>query len=473
MTSTDDSDTPTDSLSSPGEGLANRRDFMKFSALAGLGSVASGLSLSGCEGTGTSSSSLPAPAFKTEFRAPPIKEVRIGFIGVGGMGSAHINNLVRIPGCRVTALCDLVPERVERNADKVEAAGFKRPKSYTAGKDDWMNVCASGDVDLVYNATPWHLHVPISVAAMENGKHAATEVPMALTIDECWQLVETAERTRRHCVMMENCCYGRSEMMVLNMVRKGLLGEILHAEAGYLHDLREVKHDMNGEGNWRRKYSMERDANLYPTHGLGPVAQVMNINRGDAFDYLVSMSSQSRGLQQYAEAHFPEGHPVRSEKYKLGDVNYCMIKTKLGHTITVGHDCNLPRPYSRINLVQGTRGIVQGYPDRIYIEGVSEPHQWDKLFDHAKEYEHPLYTRLAAAAKGAGHGGMDFFEDVRLIESLNRGEAMDMDVYDGVALSVITPCTEISNAERSRPVDIPDFTRGLWKTRQPLAITGA
>ncbi|MFT5049989.1 MAG: putative dehydrogenase [Chlamydiales bacterium] len=452
-----------------GDSLSNdRRDFMKFTALTGLGTALGGMSLSSCSSTGTGTTGKQEPAPEELFAAAPIEEVRIGFVGVGGMGSAHINNLVKIPGCRITALCDVVPGRAESNADKVEKAGFPRPKLFTAGETDWKNLCASDDVDLVYTATPWRWHVPICLAAMENGKHAATEVPMALTIDECWQLVDTAERTQRHCVMMENCCYGRSEMMVLNMARQGVLGEIVHAEAGYMHDLRGVKHDMDGEGVWRRKHSMERDANLYPTHGLGPVAQVMNINRGDAFDYLVSMSSTSRGLQDYALEHFPEDHPVRSETYELGDVNFCMIKTRLGHTITVGHDCNLPRPYSRINIVQGTRGIVQGYPDRIYIEGVSEPHQWDKLMDHADKFEHPLYTRLAAAAKGAGHGGMDFFEDVRLIESLNHGEAMDMDVYDGAALSVITHCTEISNGDRSRPVDIPDFTRGRWRSRPPL-----
>ena len=446
-----------------------RRDFLKLATLAGLGSAAAGLT--GCASPGGSGTRrLPGEGPRGFFTAPPLDEVRIGFVGVGGMGSAHVNNLVKIDGCRITAICDIVPERAERNAAKVEKAGFAKPKLYTNGEYAWRELCASNDVDLVYTATPWRWHVPICAEAMENGKHAATEVPMAIDLDGCWQLVETAERTGRHCVMMENCCYGRAEMMVLHMVRRGVLGEILHAEGGYMHDLRAVKHDMNGEGVWRRQHSIDRDANLYPTHGLGPVAQAMNINRGDAFDYLVSMSSNSRGLQEYALANFPEDHPVRSETYKLGDVNFCMIKTKLGRTSNVGHDCNLPRPYSRINIVQGTKGVVQGYPDRVYIEGVSKPHQWDELFDYAEEYEHPLWKKLAEAAKGAGHGGMDFFEDYRLIESLRKGEPMDMDVYDGAAWSVITPCTEISNAERSRPVDIPDFTRGGWKVRAPLGI---
>ncbi len=458
------------------DSTSSRRNFMKLGALAGLSST-----LTGCLAIGARGSMGKGAACQVGFNpdcsdcvnglaTDPIEEVRIAFIGVGGMGSAHVNNLVRIPNCRITVICDIVPERAERNAQKVVDAGFPRPKLFTAGEDDWKNACAEQDVDLVYTATPWRYHVPICLEAMNNGKHAATEVPMALTIDECWQLVDTSERTGLHCVMMENCCYGRSEMMVLNMVRRGVLGEILHAEAGYMHDLRAVKHDMNGEGVWRRQHSIDRDANLYPTHGLGPVAQAMNINRGDAFSYLVSMSSNSRGLQEYAIENFPEDHPVRSETYKLGDVNFCMIKTKLGHTITVGHDCNLPRPYSRISTLQGTKGIVQGYPDRVYIEGVSKPHTWDKLFDHAEEYEHPLYTRLSEAAKGAGHGGMDYFEDFRLIESLHLGQPMDMDVYDGAAWSVITHCTEISNADKSRSVDIPDFTRGAWKHRTPLAV---
>jgi len=316
--------------------------------------------------------------------------------------------------------------------------------------------------------------VPVCVAAMNNGKHAATEVPAAVTRDECWQLVETAEKTKKHCVMMENCCYDRIELMTLNMVRKGLLGEILHAEAGYLHDLRKVKFTTNGEGIWRRPHSWRRNGNLYPTHGIGPVAQCMNVNRGDAFDYLVSMSSPARGLHEYAVAEFGKDSPQAREKYALGDVNSSLIKTKHGQTIILIHDTNLPSPYSRINLIQGTRGVAMKWPDRVYIEGKAvKPHEWDDFERFADEYEHPLWKAIAKRGEGRGHGGMDYIEDYRLIQSLRAGQPMDMDVYDAAAWSVIMELSEKSVAQRGKPQDFPDFTRGLWKTNPPLGIVEA
>jgi hypothetical protein len=262
-------------------------------------------------------------------------------------------------------------------------------------------------------------------------------------------------------------------MLVLNMVRQGVLGELVHGECGYLHDLRAVKFSPEGEGLWRRQHSMKRNANLYPTHGLGPVAQAMNINRGNQFDYLVSMSSISRGLQEYAKAHFPPDAPQRREKYVLGDVNTSLIMTKNGQTIFLSHDTNLPRPYSRIHLVQGTKGIFQGYPNRVHIEGRSPEHQWEPMENYLEEFDHPLWKAMEAAAEGAGHGGMDFIEDYRLVQSLLRGEPMDMDVYDAAALSAVIELSEISVANKSRPVDFPDFTRGRWKTWPPVGIVGA
>jgi hypothetical protein len=316
--------------------------------------------------------------------------------------------------------------------------------------------------------------VPVCIAAMENGKHAATEVPAAYTVDGCWQLVETAERLAKHCVMMENCCYDRIELMILNMVRKGLFGELIHAEGAYNHDLRGVKFSAGGEGLWRRDHSMTRDGNLYPTHGLGPVAQCLNVNRGDQFDYLVSMSSNSRGLQLWAAEQYPEDSPYRKEKYVLGDVNVSLIRTKLGRTITLIHDTNLPRPYSRAIMMQGTRGIARKYPEPlIHIEGRSEGHGWEKMADYAEEFEHPLWASMTEKSKGAGHGGMDYIEDYRLIECLRKGLPMDMDVYDAAAWSVICELSERSVADRSRSVDVPDFTRGRWKTNKPLEIIGA
>jgi predicted dehydrogenase len=334
-------------------------------------------------------------------------------------------------------------------------------------------LCETEDVDLVFNSTPWEWHVPVCTAAMKNGKHTAVEVPAAMTVDDCWALVEHAEKYRKHCVMMENCNYGRSELMVLNMVRQGLFGEILHAEGGYMHDLRSVKFSARGEGLWRRAWATKHNGNLYPTHGLGPVANCLDINRGDRFEYLVSMSGPSRGLQQWAQEHFPSDAPQRAERYVLGDVNVSLIRTARGRTIVVSHDTNLPRPYSRINLVQGTRGLFQGYPDRVYIEGRSPQHQWEPADVYRTPFDHPLWTDLTSRAAGAGHGGMDYLEDYRLIKCLREGLPTDMNVYDAASLSAIVQMSEQSNARRSSAVDFPDFTRGRWKTAPPLGIVRA
>jgi predicted dehydrogenase len=309
---------------------------------------------------------------------------------------------------------------------------------------------------------------------MKNGKHAATEVPAAMSIEDCWALVETAEKLKKHCQMMENCCYDRIELMTLNLVRKGILGEVLHAEAGYLHDLRGVKFSNEGEGLWRRAWAQKLNGNLYPTHGLGPVAQCLNVNRGDAFDCLVSMSSPARGLHEYAVATFGADSPQAKERYVLGDVNTSLIKTKLGKTIILIHDTNLPRPYTRINLVQGTKGLAHKWPDRIYVEGKADkPHQWDDFEKFAAEFEHPLWKAIASKGEGRGHGGMDYIEDYRLIQSLLKGEPLDQDVYDAAAWSAVVGASAQSVAGKGKPVAIPDFTRGKWKTNPPLGILEA
>ena len=399
--------------------------------------------------------------------------VRIGFVGVGGMGSAHVRNFLKIEGVEVRAVCDIVPEKVERIQKWTTEAGQPKPTGYSRGDHDFERMCETEDLDLVFTATPWRWHVPVCVAAMNNGKHAATEVPAAYTVEDCWKLVEHAEKRRKHCVMMENCCYGRSELMVLHMVRRGLFGELLHGEAGYLHDLRALKFADQGEGLWRRAHAITRNGNLYPTHGLGPIAQCMNINRGDRFDYLVSMSSNARGLELYASEHFSRDDPKRKERFALGDVNVSLIRTVGGKTIYLGHNCDSPRPYSRINMIQGTRGLFRGYPDRIHIEGRSPGHGWEEASKYRDEFDHPLWKTLNDAARGAGHGGMDFIEDYRLIQCLREGLPLDMDVYDAAAWSVICALTEQSVARRSRSIDVPDFTRGRWETRQPLGIVTA
>ncbi len=457
----------------------DRREALKLGA-AGLGLAA----LGACTpGPGDNKppmlqrTDLPA-APAQPFAAPPIDLVRIGYVGVGLQGSSHVRNLLGIEGCQITALCDVVPEKAAQNADRVEAAGFPRPTLYTNGERDFERLCAEEDLDLVYTATPWEWPGPVILAAMEsgkhNGKHAATEVPAVYTLEECWAMVETAERTQKHCVLMENCNYGQMEMLCFHLVKLGLLGEIVHAEGGYLHDLRGIKFEDRNEGLWRRAHSMDRNGNLYPSHGLGPVANCMDINRGDRFATLVSMSGPSRGLQNWAVDNYPEGDPKRQETYVCGDVNYSMIQTALGRTIMVGHDCNLPRPYDRINLVQGTKGIFSGYPDRVYIEGMSaRGHQWDEARDWLEEYDHPLWKQMAEGAAGAGHGGMDFMEDYRLIKCLREGLPTDMNVYDAAAISAVTPLSEWSVANGSQPIEFPDFTRGKWQNYPAWELFGA
>lgn len=454
------------------EGL-NRRTFLGLGA-AGAAATLLGACTDGSqndESTRNQPSGLgqPPDAF---LAAPPIDVVRIGFVGVGGQGIVHVENLVQIEGTRVAAICDVRPEHADRARKIVTDAGQPEPTLYTRGETDFVRMCEEHDLDLVYNATPWRWHVPICLAAMENGKHTATEVPAALTIEDCWKLVETSERTRRHCTMMENCCYGRAEMLVLNLVRNGLLGEVLHGECGYLHDLRHIKFSSEGEGLWRRDHSWTRNGNLYPTHGLGPIAQCMDINRGDRFASLVSMSSPSRGLQAYAKAHFEEGSSQRVETFALGDVNVSLIQTERGKTIFLSHDTNLPRPYSRINMVQGTKGLFQGYPDRVYLENRSPSHQWEDAADYYDEFEHPLWQALSSEGEDVGHGSMDFIENYRLIHCLRAGIPLDMNVYDAAAISAVSALSEQSVAQGGIPVSFPDFTRGKWETYPKLEIVG-
>jgi predicted dehydrogenase len=388
------------------------------------------------------------------------------------MGTAHVYNLLKIKGAEIVAVCDIIEDRVKRAQDLVEKAGFPRPEGYSKGPEDFKRLCQREDVDLVYTATPWEWHVPVCLAAMENGKHAATEVPAALTVDECWALIEASEKTGKYCIMMENCNYDKVEMMILNMVKKQMFGEMVYAECGYLHDLRGVKFDMNGEGAWRRAWSMKRNGDLYPTHGLAPVAQCMDINRGNYFDYLVSFGTKSRGLHEFAVKQFGEGSPQAAEKYVLSDVVTTVIKTMNNETIVLSHDTNLPRPYSRNILVQGTKGIVRKYPDpKIYIEGVSETNDsWEPIKKYMKQYKHPVWVELEKSSKGAGHGGMDFIEDYRLVNALLKGVEPDMDVYDAAVISAVTELSETSIAKQGQPVKFPDFTRGAWKTKRELKV---
>jgi predicted dehydrogenase len=413
----------------------------------------------------------PAPAAVAPSAPRPLDVVRVGFVGVGHQGTAHVENFLRIEGVEIRAICDINAEKAARAQQLLTQAGKPEARLYTRGPRDFEHMCAEEELDLVFTATPWEWHAPVCIAAMEHGKHAATEVPMAPTLEECWRLVETAERTRHHCVMMENCCYDRTEMMILHMVRRGLFGELLHAECGYLHDLRELKLTDFYEGRWRIAHAIRRNGDLYPTHGLGPVAQWTDINRGNQFEYLVSMGSGSRGLQQWAAEHIGPASAEARQRYALSDVVTTIIRTRHEQTIVITHDTNLPRPYSRDIVLQGTKGVVRKYPEqRIHIEGRSRAHQWEDLASYREEFEHPVWRALEGRSRGAGHGGMDYIEDYRLIQCLRAGEPTDMDVYDGATWSAVSGLSERSIAGRGRSVDFPDFTRGAWRTRSPLGI---
>lgn len=454
----------------PGFDQTPRRDFLKLGLLAGATALPIPARAAAQESGGAAPPAKLGPAPEQPFACAPIETVRIGVVGVGGMGTNHVQQLCKVPGAEIVAVCDIVPERAARAQNIVEKAGFKRPAGFDKGPEDYKRLCESVACDVVYTATPWELHVPVCLAAMKAGKHAVTEVPAAHFVEECWALVEHAESLKKHCMMLENCCYDRTEMLFLNLIRKGLLGDVLHAECGYLHDLRGVKFNGDGEALWRRAWATRHNGNLYPTHGLGPVANYLNINRGDQFDYLVSMSSPSRGLQLFQET-LPAGDKRRGEKYVLGDVNTTLIRTVNGRTIYLVNDTNSPRPYSRINMVQGTKGLLMDYPGRVYIEGKSKKNDvFDDVSAWYEEYEHPLWKSESVKNAAGGHGGMDYLESYRFVQCLRQGKPTDMNVYDAAAWSVMCELTERSVAGRSRPIDIPDFTRGRWKTWPALPI---
>ena len=442
-----------------------RRDFIKRSAMAGVGLAVGSVVLAEELQQKLKNPAKVAPIVK------PMEKVRIGYVGVGGMGTAHVENLLKIKGAEIVAVCDIVETHAARAQDMVVKAGFKKPEAYTKNEIDFKRLCQRDDIDLVYNATPWEWHVPICIEAMKNGKHTATEVPAAYTIEDCWKLVETSEKTGKYCIMMENCNYDKTEMMILNMVKKELFGELLHAECGYLHDLRGVKYDMEGEGLWRRAHSMKRNGDLYPTHGLGPVAQCLDINRGNYFDYLVSFGTKTRGLHLYAEKRFGAGSPQAKEKFVLSDVVTTVLKTMNGETVVLTHDTSSPRPYSRNILVQGTKGLARKYPEqKIYIEQEGKPDAWEKIDEYMKKYEHPIWIDLEEQSKGAGHGGMDFIEDYRLVNALLKGVEPDMDVYDAAVISAVCELSERSIKQKSAPQRFPDFTRGMWKKKRELMV---
>ncbi|HTF19588.1 MAG TPA: Gfo/Idh/MocA family oxidoreductase [Chryseolinea sp.] len=444
----------------------NRRDFIRISTLAGMTLA------------GESTIAAPTPAQAKVFNmsgyaAPKIDTVRIGFIGLGNRGPGAVERISKIDGVEIKALCDIRRDKAEKAKTLLDKTPHK-PDVYAGGEEEWKKVCERKDIDLIYIATPWRLHTPMAVYAMEHGKHAAVEVPAAVTLQECWQLVDTSEKTKKHCVILENCCYDFFELLTLNMARQGYFGEIVHAEGAYIHALLESNFSKtNYYDMWRLKENM-RNGSLYPTHGLGPIAQALDINRGDRMDYLVSVSSNdfmmaARAKELAATDAFYK--PYEGKSYR-GNMNTTTIRTIKGKTMMIQHDVTSPRPYSRIHLVSGTKGTALKYPEPPRISKGHEGWVSDEEFKALEtKFAPPIVAKVGEMAKQiGGHGGMDFLMDWRLIDCLRNGLPMDMDVYDAAAWSAVAPLSEKSVGNRSSSVDVPDFTRGAWKTNTPVDV---
>lgn len=411
------------------------------------------------------------------FKTDPIKKVKVGFIGLGNGGQVLLEMyqwLVENNYAEVVALSDLVESKVKTASDKLAKWQKSKPKTYFGNPDEWKKMLRQDNIDLLIICTPWEWHAPMAIAGMEAGKHVGVEVPVAYTLSECWDIIETSERTRKHCIMLENCCYDDEELFVLNMVQNGVFGDLIHAEGAYLHDLRALLVDKKYyQDYWRLKHHTNRDGNFYTTHGLGPISFYMDIGRGDTYSHLTSMSSRELALSEAAQK---VGAPYRN--FKCGDMNTTMIKTEKGKTIMLQFDVHTGQPYSRINKVVGTKAVHNGYPSRLYIDSEELTpwgHDWLKEEDYQSyrnKYEHPMIKKLKSISANfkQGHGGMDFVMMYRLIRCLNLGLPLDINLYDSVMWSAVTPLSELSVASNSLSLPFPDFTGGIWKKENPLEI---
>ncbi len=440
----------------------NRRKFIKASATAGM-----------------AVSLMPASIFASRSK----QKVKMGFIGTGLRGQWVLWLVAKYPEVDIPAICDIDDQMIESSLKILKDAGKPLPRVYNKGDEDFLNMLKNEDLDGVYIATPWEWHHRMAIAAMQNDIHVGTEVPAALTVAECWDLVNTSEKTEKLCMIMENVCYRRDIMAILNMVRQNMFGELLHCQGGYQHDLRHVKFNDGkqpygggvefgskgfSESKWRTQHSIDRNGDLYPTHGLGPVSPMLGINRGNRMVHITSTATQSRGLNKYIIKKGGPDHPNSSIEFKCGDIITTVIKCENGQTIMLSHDTNNPRPYSLNFRVQVTQGIWQKDANSIYIEGLSsQSHVWEKENKYLKKFDHPLWKRFHDQAAGSGHGGMDFFIVRAFIETLKGADPV-IDVYDTVSMSVISPLSEKSIRLGSSAVKVPDFTRGKWKTNKPI-----
>jgi predicted dehydrogenase len=462
----------------------DRRNFLKLTGLAGISLAGTSLNGFASETVKSKSvnSSIPEQAMiqRTQkfnmsgYAAPKIDTVRIGFIGLGSRGPGHMMNMSLLEGVEIKALCDIVPEEVNKAKKRLEPSGFN-PAIYTGNANEWKKLCDRDDIDLVYICTPWDMHTPMAVYAMEHGKHVCIEVPAAKTIEECWQLVETSEKTRKHCMMVENCCYDFFELLTLNMARQGFFGEIVHCEGAYIHNLLNGNFSKTGYWDmWRLKENANRRGSLYPTHGLGPICQVMGINRGDKMDYLVALMSKDFQMNEKAKqlAATDDFFKPYVDKPYRGNMTTTIIHTSKGRSIMVQHDVTSPNVYSRIHKISGTVGAALKYP----LPGkISIGDAWvsaEELKSYEEKYQPAIVKKIGELAKQVGgHGGMDFLMDWRTIDCLRNGLPFDQDAYDAALWSSIGPLSEWSVANRSNSIDVPDFTGGSWKNNKPVDIT--
>jgi predicted dehydrogenase len=442
--------------------MNNRRNFLKSTAVAGLG-----LSI------------LPSGIV---FAKEKETKVRLGFIGVGLRGQSHLELALKRTDTDVIAICDVQQRMVDTSLKMISDSGKPKPQVIMDGPYGYKKLLENKDIDAVIISTPWEWHTVMCIDAMNAKKYVGCEVITGMTVEECWQLVHTSERTGMPLMMLENVCYRRDVMAVLNMVRQNVFGEIVHLQGGYQHDLREVKFNdgKNAYGNgaefgekgfseaqWRTQHSVYRNGDLYPTHGIGPVAMMIDINRGNRFTQLVSYSTKARGLHDHVVKMGGKDHPNAKINFKLGDVVTTMISTANEETILLQHDTNLPRPYSIGFRVQGTKGIWMDINKSIYIEGQSKKsHQWEDAKEWLDKYDHPLWKKYGNDASGAGHGGMDWFVLNAFIESVKRKTNTPQDVYDAVTWSAITPLSESSIQLGGESVEFPDFTQGKWMYRK-------
>lgn len=442
----------------------DRRKFIKSASIATAGS-------------------LVLPSLVNASGLQQTKEVKIGFIGTGLRGRNHVNNVLDLANVTCPAICDIDPDAVKKTLDVFSKKGKKAPKVYASGERSYLEMLEKEQLDGVIIATNWEWHTPMCLAAMERKVYTGVEVSGAFSVDECWELVRMHHRTGTHLFFLENVNYRRDVMAVMNMVKDNVFGELLHCRGGYQHDLREVKFDdgnggllfgegANGEARWRTEHSVKRNGELYPTHGLGPLNVMLDINRGNRLTSISSFATKAAGLKQHVMDHKAGGknHPYAEINWSLGDIVTSTITTANGQTIILTHDTNLPRPYSLGFRVQGVKGLVEFdyHTRRVHVEGQSQPHRWDEWETWLQKYDHELWRKFGEEAVDKGHGGMDFFLDRAFVESVRGNHPAVIDVYDAAVMRAITPLSEASIRAGGMPQDIPDFTEGRWINRKPV-----